>query len=40
MPLEQARHAPVAGLNANYDWKDIEQMDETTHLMQFWMKAL
>lgn len=33
-------YAPVAGLTANYDWKDIEQMDETTHLMQFWMKAL
>ena len=28
------------GLVATYDWKDIDQSDETTHVMQFWMKAL
>jgi GNAT superfamily N-acetyltransferase len=33
-------YAPVEGLTATYDWKDIDQPDETTHVMQFWMKAL
>ncbi len=33
-------YAPVPGLTATYDWKDIDQADETTHVMQFWMKAL
>ncbi len=33
-------YAPVPGLTATYDWKDIDQPDETTHTMQFWMKAL
>lgn len=33
-------YAPVPGLTATYDWKDVDQTDETTHTMQFWMKAL
>jgi GNAT superfamily N-acetyltransferase len=33
-------YAPVPGLVATYDWKDIDQAQETTHTMQFWMKAL
>ena len=33
-------YAPVPGLVATYDWKDINQADETTHKMQFWMKPL
>jgi hypothetical protein len=33
-------YEPVDGIIATYDWKDIDQPDETTHKMQFWMKAL
>jgi len=33
-------YAPVEGLIATYDWKDIDQSEETMHQMQFWMKAL
>jgi GNAT superfamily N-acetyltransferase len=33
-------YAPVDGLVANYDWKDIDQPAETPHAMQFWMKPL
>lgn len=33
-------YAPVDGLVATYDWKDVDQADETTHAMQFWVKAL
>lgn len=33
-------YAPVPGLTATYDWKDVDHDDETTHTMQFWMKAL
>ncbi len=33
-------YAPVEGLVATYDWKDIDQNDETVHHMQFWMKKL
>lgn len=33
-------YEPVPGLIATYDWKDVDQADETTHQMQFWMKAL
>ena len=33
-------YAPVPGLIATYDWKDIDQPAETTHQMQFWMKTL
>jgi GNAT superfamily N-acetyltransferase len=33
-------YAPVEGLVATYDWKDIDRAAETAHQMQFWMKAL
>lgn len=33
-------YAPVPGLTATYDWKDLDQAEETPHTMQFWMKAL
>ena len=33
-------YAPVPGLIATYEWKDIGQDGETVHEMQFWMKAL
>jgi GNAT superfamily N-acetyltransferase len=33
-------YAPVDGLLATYQWKDIDQVEETDHRMQFWMKAL
>jgi GNAT superfamily N-acetyltransferase len=33
-------YAPVDGLLATYQWKDVDQTEETDHLMQFWMKAL
>ena len=37
---EKRGYAPVPGLTATYDWKDVDQQDETTHTMQFWMKTL
>ena len=33
-------YAPVDGIVATYDWKDIDQPGETSHEMQFWMKTL
>jgi GNAT superfamily N-acetyltransferase len=33
-------YAPVDGIVATYDWKDIDQSGETRHEMQFWMKTL
>lgn len=33
-------YEPLEGIVATYDWKDIDQPVETTHQMQFWMKAL
>lgn len=33
-------YAPVEGLVATYDWKDIDQAEETAHQMQFWVKTL
>jgi GNAT superfamily N-acetyltransferase len=33
-------YAPADGIVATYDWKDIDQPDETTHKMQFWIKTL
>lgn len=32
-------YEPVEGLVATYAWKDIDQDEETEHLMQFWMKT-
>jgi len=37
---ENRGYAPVPGLTATYDWKDVDQADDTTHTMQFWMKKL
>jgi GNAT superfamily N-acetyltransferase len=33
-------YEPVDGIVATYEWKDVDQPDETTHKMQFWMKTL
>jgi GNAT superfamily N-acetyltransferase len=33
-------YAPVEGLIASYNWKDVDQDRETQHAMQFWMKKL
>jgi len=33
-------YAPVEGIVATYAWKDVDQPGETSHDMQFWMKAL
>ncbi len=33
-------YSPLDGVIATYDWKDIDLPAETTHQMQFWMKAL
>lgn len=33
-------YAPVAGVIAHYDWKDIDQPKETSHPMQFWHRTL
>lgn len=33
-------YAPVPGLTASFDWRDIDQPGETAHPMQFWMRAL
>jgi GNAT superfamily N-acetyltransferase len=33
-------YAPVDGIVATYDWKDVDQAGETPHAMQFWMKSL
>ncbi|OJY65465.1 MAG: GNAT family N-acetyltransferase [Sphingobium sp. 66-54] len=33
-------YAPAEGLIAHYDWKDIDQVMETSHPMQFWHRTL
>jgi GNAT superfamily N-acetyltransferase len=33
-------YAPVDGLTGNYRWREIGHVEETDHVMQFWMKAL
>ncbi len=33
-------YAPVEGMQARYDWKDIDQSSETGHTMQFWHRTL
>lgn len=33
-------YTPVDGIVATYNWKDVNQDEETVHRMQFWMKAL
>jgi hypothetical protein len=31
---------PVEGLTCDFDWKDIDQLNETSHPMQFWSRSL
>jgi len=33
-------YAPVEGLVATYEWKDVDHSTATPHQMQFWIKAL
>lgn len=33
-------YAPLEGVVATYDWKDVDQPGETGHEMQFWIKKL
>jgi len=33
-------YAPIEGLIAHYDWRDIDQTMETSHPMQFWHRML
>lgn len=33
-------YTPVPGLTTTYPWKDVDQADETDHVMQFWMRDL
>jgi len=33
-------YQPVDGLVASYAWKDVDQDEETEHLMQFWVRTL
>jgi GNAT superfamily N-acetyltransferase len=33
-------YAPLEGALADYDWKDIDQSEQTSHPMQFWHRAL
>jgi hypothetical protein len=39
-PFWRKRGYEPVDIFASYDWKDIDQSAETTHRMQFWMKAL
>ncbi len=40
-PFWRARgYAPVDGLTCTFEWKDVDQRDETAHPMQFWMRHL
>lgn len=40
-PFWRARgYQPVEGAVTHYDWKDIDQAEETSHPMQFWFRAL
>ena len=40
-PFWQSRgYAPVPGLTCALDWKDIDQLGETRHEMQFWQRDL
>ncbi|MFM2020902.1 MAG: hypothetical protein RJB02_610, partial [Pseudomonadota bacterium] len=33
-------YMPVEGLTCDFDWKDIDQLNETSHPMQFWSRSL
>lgn len=40
-PFWRARgYEPVEGVLAAFDWKDVDQPEESAHPMQFWMRAL
>lgn len=40
-PFWQARgYSQVDGLTCNFDWKDINQPEESAHKMQFWLRTL
>jgi hypothetical protein len=40
-PFWRARgYTPMEGMIAHYDWRDIDQSEETRHLMQFWHRVL
>jgi GNAT superfamily N-acetyltransferase len=40
-PFWRARgYAPLEGMIAHYDWKDVDQGKETAHPMQFWHRTL
>jgi GNAT superfamily N-acetyltransferase len=41
VPFWKSRgYAPVEGLTCTFDWKDIDQPEETSHPMQFWLRQL
>lgn len=33
-------YAPLPGVEAEFAWKDVDQPDETTHRLQFWIREL
>ncbi len=33
-------YVPIDGVMAQYDWKDIDQAEETSHPMQYWHRTL
>tara|TARA_R110000782_G_scaffold117364_3_gene207580 strand:+ start:21562 stop:22158 length:597 start_codon:yes stop_codon:yes gene_type:complete len=40
-PFWRARgYAPAEGLTCSFAWKDIDQPEETGHVMQFWLREL
>ena len=40
-PFWRARgYAPVERLTCSFDWKDVDQPDESSHAMQFWLRSL
>jgi hypothetical protein len=41
VPFWRARgYQPLDGMIAHYDWKDIDQLEESRHPMQFWHRML
>ena len=40
-PFWRARgYEPVEGLTTRFDWQDLDEPEETAHLMQFWLRSL
>ncbi|MEM6589182.1 MAG: GNAT family N-acetyltransferase [Pseudomonadota bacterium] len=33
-------YAPLKGVAAQFSWKDLDEVEESQHLLQFWMRAL